>query len=621
MLFCSEVRRFLRPKFVTVFLFFIAILFGAAQTWAVRHEIFSDGISYIEIAYAYLRGDWANAINPYWSPFYSWMLAAAFVVLRPSAYWENSTLHLVNFLAYVASLSVFPFFLREALEFRNRESGGRVHFLPSSVLFLVGYTVMIFAGLSLVSVWYCSPDMISLGLTLALTALVLRMCRTGGAPGWFIATGLLCGILFLARTASLPVLFLCMLVILLGIRRLGKPLLLPAVAMGVAFLALAGPFVAAISLKEHRFTIGDSGKLNYGWEIDGAARFAHWHGEPYDIGTPKHPTHILASSPKTYSFAHPIAGTYPPWFNPSYFYEGIAPKLKWKPQLWTALVNLSVAANLLVRSPMFLIGAVLVLLAGVRHWFPYFFSLWPAWLPSVVAIGFYCLVYVERRYIAANLVVIWMAILIAVPLRGTLLRRYAAPGVTVAALAFLLVFVIIRQRENIFYGLADLIHGQERYQNFHYLLAQQFRAAGLRPGDKVAYLGAGVDADWARLAGVQVVAEIPLTYLRNSRPLNNLLIKRGDEIRKFWALDQASRDAILDLFRKAGAKMLVSDGGFDRRESAAWPLALPPNPHIPIIPPADWTPDLILQPNTRYHWLVPPPDGRQAGAPLTSAAR
>ena len=40
-----------------------------------QYKIGGDEISYINIAKAYSVGDWGNAINGYWSPLYSWLMA------------------------------------------------------------------------------------------------------------------------------------------------------------------------------------------------------------------------------------------------------------------------------------------------------------------------------------------------------------------------------------------------------------------------------------------------------------------------------------------------------------------------------------------------------------------
>ena len=39
-----------------------------------QYIVNSDGISYISIAQKYISGDFGNAINGYWGPFYSWLL-------------------------------------------------------------------------------------------------------------------------------------------------------------------------------------------------------------------------------------------------------------------------------------------------------------------------------------------------------------------------------------------------------------------------------------------------------------------------------------------------------------------------------------------------------------------
>lgn len=55
---------------VTAYLAFSILLFP----W-YRYLISPDGISYVSIAKHYLARDWADAVNLYWSPLYSWLLA------------------------------------------------------------------------------------------------------------------------------------------------------------------------------------------------------------------------------------------------------------------------------------------------------------------------------------------------------------------------------------------------------------------------------------------------------------------------------------------------------------------------------------------------------------------
>src|SRR5437899_8814556 len=62
---------------------------GALHCWLYRNELINlDAVSYIEIARDYARGDLVHALNAYWSPLYSWVLAGAWIIVRPSPAFE-----------------------------------------------------------------------------------------------------------------------------------------------------------------------------------------------------------------------------------------------------------------------------------------------------------------------------------------------------------------------------------------------------------------------------------------------------------------------------------------------------------------------------------------------------
>jgi len=50
------------------------LILGAILLNFYQYQINPDGISYISIAQKYLRGDYGNAVNGYWSPLFSWLL-------------------------------------------------------------------------------------------------------------------------------------------------------------------------------------------------------------------------------------------------------------------------------------------------------------------------------------------------------------------------------------------------------------------------------------------------------------------------------------------------------------------------------------------------------------------
>jgi hypothetical protein len=85
-----------------------------------------------------------------------------------------------------------------------------------------------------------------------------------------------------------------------------------------------GP-VSAVGLPEWawyllgRLTFGDTGRVNYESYVDGNALW-------FPAGSAlKHPVPRLVERPPTYEFRTPVGGTYPLWYDPSYWHEGLVP--------------------------------------------------------------------------------------------------------------------------------------------------------------------------------------------------------------------------------------------------------------------------------------------------------
>src|SRR4029450_1438848 len=76
----------------------------------VYQDMTPDGISYLDIADAYMRRDWHTAINSVWSPLYSWLLGPILASVPRSIYWEFRVVHLVNFGIFVVTFTAFEFF-------------------------------------------------------------------------------------------------------------------------------------------------------------------------------------------------------------------------------------------------------------------------------------------------------------------------------------------------------------------------------------------------------------------------------------------------------------------------------------------------------------------------------
>jgi hypothetical protein len=597
----ADPARSWHPKWFTtfrlrVFFWILGVLVGLVQTWRVRHEMFSDGLSYSQIAMAYLQGDWKDAINPYWSPLYSWVLAAAYKLLSPPPYWEVATLHLVNYLAFLASLFCFELFMRELLRWNRRRPEGEG--FSDFTLLLAGYTAFLFETLSQIHIAATSPDMIAMSLVLMLSTLLWRVRMKGGSNKEFAAIAVLCAALFLARAAFAPCFIVALAAVAAGLWRQRRPWLLPCTMIIAIVVALTAPFILAISKQVGHFTLGETGRLNYAWEVNTAPRFRHWQGEPKDLGVPKHPTHLVLSHPQVFTFAEPIGGTYPAWYNPAYWYDGIKPHFNLKQQLEVTTVNLSILVLIFCRSPIFVPCLLLIPFCGASLWWTRYRKLWPVTLLSWSVVALYALVYVERRYMGGQVLLLWMTLLVSIPLCGPRIRQWATGVIAGLCIVFLTLFLVIKQGNDIKYALSDLYHRHETFPNMNWVIAQQIKKLGIKPGDRVAYIGMSDLADWTRLAQVKIVAEVPVHHSRNRKLFNNIMNEERGEVNAFWAAPPEVKEQVYAAFRSAGAKIAITDEGNPNGAADSWPLLVPKGTY-PIE-----DPKAVGQDSARYHLLT-----------------
>ncbi len=537
---------------------FLAIT-GAIQAWFFRHYAFSDGVSYLEIASYYVKGDWHSALNSYWSPLYSWILAVLIAVFKTGLYWQPALMHLVNYVAYLLSLFALEVLIADLISFRKRHIGPGG--FSETTVRLAGYAVFMVAGLLLIGLWYNSPDTVAMAIGFYLLHCLMKIEAGTARTSTYLLLGFALALEYLCRAAFavfVPFYILLAAVLLWNRKAFSwKPI---GYALLAAFIT-AAPFVIALSLSKSRFTIGEAGKLNYGWEVDGAARSTNWQGEPYDIGKPVHTTHQELTHPATFTFANsPVPGNYPLWYEPSYWYEGIRPHFKLKPQMQVLFGSLKGVLYLIFRSPITIPVLFLAYLMGWRRWLSGrgIFAYWFLLLPTSLYVLAYCLVFLDARYIAGSLIVIWMCLLTSVTIADASLRRKADKGVQVFAVLFALVFTASKLNTAIRVTANDLIHRRETYPNFNWILAERLRQEGFKPGDKIAMMGMTIDSEWARVAGLKIVGEIPIIWERDNQLFRRILADRK-ELKAFWWAKPQVKQQVYQAFRNAGAVAVIAD--------------------------------------------------------------
>lgn len=520
-----------------------SIALGAAAAWGSRATMFPDGISYLDIGDAYWRGDWHNALSSYWSPLYSWATGAVIRLIRPSIQNEYAVVHAVNFLQYVIALLTFSFFLDIFVAHYSRVRAGVASFgqqLPIWLLYVTGYAIFLTSSLCLVSMSFVSADMLVAGIIFLVSAVLVRVLETGGTWKNASLLGIALGLGYYAKTVMLPTAFVFVCVFAVLQRKRGRSLKPVLLSLSIVLL-MATPFIAAISVTKGRFTFGDSGIFNYIVNVDGGQFFIPREPER------SHPVSRLSGPVEAYSYATPISGTYPLWYDPSYWHAGIKPRFSLRLQLRT--IGISMLACGLILFSAFLglhISAAILFLylvsQNASRCLRILLEYWPLWVPAVISVGMYSILIVEPRYLGAQFCILWMVALASVRLPRTTWTRRIEVAVACSLIAISCALVIReswRTAHNIALEESDIATPECAK------VAIALRGSGLQPGEKVALV-----ADWllpsrqgayiARLAKLQIIGE--------ARPAT------------FWAADDMSRSRVVDAFAEAGASALITRG-------------------------------------------------------------
>jgi hypothetical protein len=514
----------------------IVIALGLANAWAGRFLINPDGVSYIDMAGAYIRHDWHAALNPLWSPLYPAVLAAGLKLLRPSPYWEFPAVHLINFCIYLAAFACFQFFWttlgRYIDQQRHIDQEITAAALPRPAWSALGYTVFVISCIELLGMRLVVPDMCVAALVFVAAGLLLRARMGGESWRTCIALGVTLGLAYLAKSSLLPL----SIPFVFGTWSQSAGFRNSAVrALTVIFglAAVAGPYIATLSQHQGHLTYGDAAKLNYAWIINGVPN--NWLGEIPSFGKPVHPHTRVLDYPAAYEYPKAGMETYPGWYDPAYWYEGVTPHFDLRQQVYRIFVDGQILFDLLFsrfQAPL-IVGVLALSLCGgisLRRFAAGFVLL----LPAVAAFTMYLLIWVEPRYIAPFVPLAWSALIAAVRLPNLPQARRFLVCIT-AGIALVTLVTTLE-------STAVEAYSTGREAPVQWLVAAHLNQAGIRPGDRVAAIGHINQCGWARLARVHLTAEIP-----------------HEAESDFRRASEAVRAAAMETLFRTGVKAIVSD--------------------------------------------------------------
>ena len=295
--------------------------------------------------------------------------------------------------------------------------------LSREALALLGTALIVIASQRELAIGLVRPDALLQALMLLAFAMLLNALATDSliyAP----LMGLFFGLAYLSKSfafviALLTVALMFVFQLWLQRRRARQAVANAALAL-LVFGAVAGPYIAALSHQKHRFDFGDSGALNYAWYVGGVEKMhlEPWMTSSFGPATVHlvHPEQQLLASPGIYSYRAEPYGTYPDWFDTTYFNERIIPHLNPPVLLKRDTRNAVLVVRYLFNHPEAWILLLLLIALGARLRF----GNWRRdsfWLPMIL-LGLamwvlYGLVNVEERYVTLAYLVVLLPIFAA----------------------------------------------------------------------------------------------------------------------------------------------------------------------------------------------------------------
>lgn len=535
-----------------------------------------DGMAYMDVADLIRAHHWAGVINGYWHPLYPALLAVAQSAFHTRRSNELHAYYILNYLIFLASVAALLAFISALVNLRRRmtpnadHNAGATPLLGMEAMQLFGVALLVIATGRELSMATVRPDALLQALMLAAFAMLLQSFASESliyAP----AMGFFFGLAYLTKSFAFLValISIALMVLFQGWVQKRKPIrVIAAGALAfIVFGVIAGPYISALSKQKHRFDFGDSGALNYAWYVSGTVKM---HIEPSmsaDFGSAKvnliHPEQQLLAQPGIYSYRAEPYGTYPAWFDPTYFHERIVPVFNGSRLIHRDVRNLVLSFRYLLNHPEAWILLALLLTCGARfgfkhartslhHWRHSVF-----WLPPIalgVAIwGIYGLVNIEERYVTLAYLLIVLPIfaaLVYVPELNEDTDENPWPRRTATAMIAVVAFFALGEMLRV-----ALEHRRDQsaaglpaawVQPNIVEAAKGLNALGVGSGDEIACMGTIAclnDPYWMRLANVRVLTEV-------YNPDAHHLLEEYEGL--------PNRQQVEDVLKSQGAKVVVA---------------------------------------------------------------
>jgi hypothetical protein len=539
---------------------FLAALVTFGYALYDSYQIDGDGVAYMDLADLIHAHNWHAIIDGYWNPLYPAFLALGQTLFHPTRYTELHAYYLVNFgifLLEMLAVIAFTDALIQLREASDKTTKPLSFLLDRYTLRYLGVAILVICAQRELSMGKVRPDALLLAFLLFGVAALLRHFATNRL-GYAAAMGIALGLAYLTKSFAFPFTLLCILALvvfrIVWQRQSPARVAISALLALLCFSVVAGPYIGALSKQKGRLDFGDSGSLNYIWFVSGTEKMHLQQDMTTSFGSAevnlKHPETRLLTAPPTYSYKPFPYGTYPVWFDASYFNDHIKSRFDLHRQITVIRGCILRTLRYMANHPEAWALLILLLLAGARlqhRWQPSANAFWLVpFLLGIATLCIYGIVNVEDRYLSASFFLILLPVFAAAFISRSVESSSARTTAT-AAIALLALVAVGDSARIVGQLRRDLVfikYPAGWYDRNTFRAAQALNDLGVGPGDTIACIGTRAclyDHYWARLAGVRILDEI----YEPETPLYPALAA------------ESNRDQAYEALRREGAKVLV----------------------------------------------------------------
>ena len=538
-----------------IYFFLLAFIIGFINAWFVRNSLDFDGLPNLDMGDLFFQGNWSALINGMWSPLYPFILGLILHLFKPTSYWESAVVHCVNFFIYLFAFFSFDFFLQQLIKYNKQKEANLLGFklitLPEWALLSLGYSFFIWSSIDLVTMSRIMPDILATVFVYLAAGILLKI--KSGATSWvtFIIFGIVLALGYLTKTAMFLIAFVFIGTAFFVINDKSKRSLYVLIAL-ITFLLASSPYIILLSKSKGYLTFGESGKVNYLWEVNGINEMDEIRdcsmGDFSQCERLIHPVRIIYKEPMVYEFSTPFKVTYPPWYDPSYWISGFLPQIDLKGQIKAIVRSAKVYLNLIYDISGVLLAYLILLFIspGKKSWLKDITKECLLLIPPLLVIGMYSLVHVETRYISSFIVIFLLGLFSTLKLPDSKKMK--------KLIAYIIGIIVIFMTFTSIFSTDLIGHIKIADPYKEWKVSEGLKKIGIKEGDKVAVIPGASDVYWARFAKVHIIAEI--------RP--------EVEANKFWAANDSVKSQIYQAFKKVGVKVIVAITAPPNASSMNW---------------------------------------------------